>query len=78
MSRKSEPAIIESVFYNYTGTDEQFNTFLKSVIKDFFQKIICCLMMKILLIKSQHNSWILETSCDMLWLHRGGVTTTFR
>lgn len=35
MSRKSEPAIIESVFYNYTGTDEQFNTFLKSVIKDY-------------------------------------------
>ena len=35
MSRKSEPVIIESVFYNYTGTDEQFNTFLKSVIKDY-------------------------------------------
>ncbi len=28
--------------------------------------------------KSQHNSWILLKSCDMLWLHRGGVTTTFR
>ena len=35
MSRKSEPVIIEAVFYNYTGTDEQFNTFLKSVIKDY-------------------------------------------
>ena len=35
MSRKSEPVIIESVFYNYTGIDEQFNTFLKSVIKDY-------------------------------------------
>ncbi len=35
MSRKSEPEIIESVFYNYTGTDEQFNIFLKSVIKDY-------------------------------------------
>lgn len=35
MSRKSEPVIIESVFYNYTGPDEQFNTFLKSVIKDY-------------------------------------------
>ena len=34
MSKKSEPVIIESVFYNYTGT-EQFNTFLKSVIKDY-------------------------------------------
>lgn len=35
MSRKAEPVMIESVFYNYTGTDEQFNTFLKSVIKDY-------------------------------------------
>lgn len=69
MSRKSEPVIIESVFYNYTGTDEQFNTFLKSVIKDYVSEIICCPMMKILLIKSQLDSWILETSCDMLWLH---------
>ena len=77
MSKKSEPVIIESVFYNYTGT-EQFNTFLKSVIKDYVSENNLLLMMKILLIKSQHNSWILETSCDMLWLHRGGVATTFR
>lgn len=35
MSRESEPVIIESVFYHYTGTDEQFDTFLKSVIKDY-------------------------------------------
>lgn len=38
MSKKSEPIIIESVFYNYTGTDEQFNTFLKSVIKDYISE----------------------------------------
>ena len=38
MSRKAEPVIIESVFYNYTGTDEQFNTFLKSVVKDYISE----------------------------------------
>ncbi len=38
MGRKKEPVIIESVFYNYTGTDEQFNIFLKSVIKDYISE----------------------------------------
>lgn len=35
MARKREPIIIDSIFFNYVGTDEQFNVFLKSVIKDY-------------------------------------------
>ncbi len=35
MGRKAEPIIIESVEFDYVGTDSQFNTFLKSVIKDY-------------------------------------------
>lgn len=35
MGRKSEPIIIESVEFDYIGTDAQFNTFLKSIIKDY-------------------------------------------
>lgn len=26
---------IQSVHYNYIGTDEQFNAFIKSVVKDY-------------------------------------------
>lgn len=69
MSRKSEPVIIESVFYNYTGTDEQFNTFLKSVIKDYVSENNLLPDDENIIDKSQLDSWILETSCDMLWLH---------
>lgn len=80
MARKENPIIVESVEFDYVGTDEQFNTFLKSIIKDYLTKIICCPMTMVinLISKSQHNSWILEMSCDMLWLHRGGVTTIFK
>lgn len=35
MARKENPIIVESVEFDYVGTDEQFNTFLKSVIKDY-------------------------------------------
>lgn len=35
MGRKVEPIIIELVEFDYVGTDEQFNTFLKSIIKDY-------------------------------------------
>ena len=38
MARKSEPIIIESVEFDYVGTDEQFNTFLKSVVKDYISE----------------------------------------
>ena len=38
MARKAEPIIIESVEYDYVGTDEQFNTFLKSVVKDYISE----------------------------------------
>ena len=34
MARKAEPIIISTVEFDYVGTDEQFNTFLKSVVKD--------------------------------------------
>ena len=33
MARKENPIIVESVEFDYVGTDEQFNTFLKSIIK---------------------------------------------
>lgn len=35
MGRKPEPIYIESVEFDYIGTDAQFNTFLKSIIKDY-------------------------------------------
>ena len=35
MARKENPIIVESVEFDYGGTDEQFNTFLKSIIKDY-------------------------------------------
>ena len=35
MGRKSEPIYIESVEFDYIGTDAQFNAFLKSIIKDY-------------------------------------------
>lgn len=35
MARKENPIIVESVEFDYVRTDEQFNTFLKSVIKDY-------------------------------------------
>ena len=35
MARKENPIIVESVEFDYLGTDEQFNTFLKSIIKDY-------------------------------------------
>lgn len=38
MARKKEPIIIDSIFFNYVGTDEQFNVFLKSVIKDYISE----------------------------------------
>ena len=38
MARKPEPIIIESVEFDYVGTDEQFNTFLKSVVKDYISE----------------------------------------
>lgn len=38
MARKRDPIIIDSIFFNYVGTDEQFNLFLKSVIKDYISE----------------------------------------
>ncbi len=38
MARKPEPIIIESVEFDYVGTDEQFNSFLKSVVKDYISE----------------------------------------
>ena len=35
MARKESPIIVDSVEFDYVGTDEQFNTFLKSIIKDY-------------------------------------------
>ena len=32
---QENPIIVESVEFDYVGTDEQFNTFLKSIIKDY-------------------------------------------
>ena len=40
MARKKEPIIIDSIFFNYVGTDEQFNVFLKNVIKDYISEDI--------------------------------------
>lgn len=38
MARKAEPIIISTVEFDYVGTDEQFNTFLKSVVKDYISE----------------------------------------
>ena len=38
MARKAEPIIIESVEYDYIGTDNQFKVFLQSVIKDYLSE----------------------------------------
>ena len=35
MARKAEPIIIESVEYDYVGTDNQFKDFLRNIIKDY-------------------------------------------
>ena len=35
MARKENPIIVESVEFDYVGTEGQFNTFLKSIIKDY-------------------------------------------
>ena len=38
MARNAEPIIISTVEFDYVGTDEQFNTFLKSVVKDYISE----------------------------------------
>ena len=38
MARKAEPIIIESVEFDYVGTDNQFKDFLKSVVKDYISE----------------------------------------
>lgn len=38
MARKEIPIIVESVEFDYIGTDEQFNTFLKNIIKDYISE----------------------------------------
>ena len=38
MARKREPIIIDSIFFYYVGTEDQFNLFLKSVIKDYISE----------------------------------------
>jgi hypothetical protein len=38
MSRYNERSIIESVEFEYVGTTEQFNTFLKNIIKDYISE----------------------------------------
>lgn len=38
MARKENSIIIESVEFDYVGTDEQFNTFLKNIIKDYISE----------------------------------------
>lgn len=35
--RKQKPIKIASVRYNYVGTDEKFNLFLRNVIKDYLR-----------------------------------------
>lgn len=37
MSKNNTP-IIETVNFEYVGTTEQFNTFLKSIIKDYISE----------------------------------------
>ena len=35
MARKAEPIIIESVEYDYVGTEEQFRSFIKNIVRDY-------------------------------------------
>ena len=38
MARKPEPIIIESVEFDYVGTDNQFKDFLRNIIKDYLSE----------------------------------------
>lgn len=38
MARNSEPIIISSVEFDYVGTSEQFNAFIKAVVKDYISE----------------------------------------
>lgn len=40
MSRKNNEPKITQVIYYHSGTDEEFNNFLKSVIKDYISQRI--------------------------------------
>ena len=48
MGGKRKEPVIESVCFMYTGNDKQFNSFLKSVIRDYLavllQAVIPCLI----------------------------------
>ena len=35
MGRKKEMPIIESVEYDYVGTEEQFRSFIKNIVRDY-------------------------------------------
>ena len=35
MGRKKEIPVIESVEYDYVGTEEQFRSFIKSIVRDY-------------------------------------------
>lgn len=35
MSRKYKPIVIETVHYGYVGSNDQYNAFLRSIIKDY-------------------------------------------
>lgn len=61
MARKENPIIVESVEFDYVGTDEQFNTFLKSIIKDYLTEnnLLPYYYDEKIIQKSQHKSWIL-------------------
>lgn len=38
MARKPDPIIIESVEFDYVGTDNQFKDFLRNIIKDYLSE----------------------------------------
>ncbi len=38
MARKEIPIVVESAEFDYVGTDEEFNTFLKNIIKDYISE----------------------------------------
>lgn len=61
MARKENPIIVESVEFDYVGTDGQFNTFLKSIIKDYLTEnnLLPDDYDDKINSKSQHKSWIL-------------------
>lgn len=54
MSRKNNEPKITQVIYYHSGTDEEFNNFLKSVIKDYISQGI-----------EQTNNNIQESKDDM-------------